>query len=490
MPLMRELHNCIAILGLITALPVSAQLAQSDFDGGTDGWTTDGNGGVPLQHLGNYIAQEDADAGEMAFVAPIDYLGDVSAAYRGQLSFELFSSKEFFAPSNPRVEITGDTTSGSMTLSLRLAPMYRAFAFSPYTVKFSENQPWKVVGEDRAPTAQEFRELLASLTDLRIVADYGSDPSDLIALDAVRLDPAKVRVYILAGQSNMCGCGDGRNIDPALLGPKPEVMLYWGNAPEPGFMPLTTGTSGTSCSDVAPESFFGPELMVGNELADLYPDEQCVLIKFAVGGTDLFSQWTTPTSPTGEFPDGGVLWIQLKQHIDDALAELDARGYEYQIDGFIWMQGESDADKAFRANAYATKLTNFIASMRTHTGRADLPFILARIRNAGQPHAETVRTAQVTVANADPNTCWFDTDDLTLLSDALHYDDLSMLELGHRFMDKLYGFVDPLGDVNRDGKSDVDDLYEWTQHPVDLNCDGVADQADMDIVINAVRAEE
>ena len=54
----------------------------------------------------------------------------------------------------------------------------------------------------------------------------------------------------------------------------------------------------------------------------------------------------------------------------------------------------------------------------------------------------------------------------------------------------LYGFIDPLGDVNRDGKADIDDLYEWTQNPVDLNCDGVADQADMDIVIAAVRVPE
>lgn len=242
--------------------------------------------------------------------------------------------------------------------------------------------------------------------------------------------------------------------------------------------------------ELGAQFYFGPELAFGRELAALYPDDQCLLIKFAVGGTDLFALWTTPTGPNGEFPDGGPLWIQLKQHIDDARADLAAMGYEHQIDGFLWMQGESDADKQYRANAYNSKLTNFIASMREHTGRADMPFVLGRIRNAGQPHAQKVRDAQVAVADADPNTCWFDTDDLPWLQDGIHYDEPSMLILGQRFADKLHGFLPPLGDVNRDGRADVDDLYEWTQGPVDLNCDGVANQADMDIVISSVRADE
>ena len=490
MPSHHQLTCSIAALTLLCGSSATGQLAQSDFASGVDGWTAAGNGGTPIQFMGDYVAQIDAGAEEMAFVAPASYLGNVSAGYRGELSFELFSSLEFFAPSVPRVELTGNTSGGSLTLSIDLRPMYRAFMFNAYTVKLSENQPWEVVGEARAPTALEFRELMGDLTDLRIIADAGAQPDDVIALDSVRFDPANVRVYILAGQSNMCGCDDVRNVDPSWQNTVHEVMVYWGNDVMPGFIPLAPGTSGASCSNVAPEFFFGPELTFGRELAERYPDEQCLLIKFAVGGTDLFAQWTTPTGPNGEFPDGGPLWVELKQHIDDARAALDAMGYEHQIDGFIWMQGESDGDRRFRANAYDSKLTDFIASMRSHTGRPDLPFILGRIRDAGQPYAKTVRDAQVAVADADPNTCWFDTDDLPFLPDGIHYDEPSMLVLGERFFDKLYGFVDPLGDVNRDGKADVDDLYEWTQNPTDLNCDGVADQADMDIVVDAVRTQE
>lgn len=485
----RRSLSAVAFLACQITAPVAhAQLAQSDFSAGAEGWTTTLS---PPDHLGTFIAQADADpASEMAFVAPPAFTTGVSAAYRGRLTFELMTSRQQFAPSRPGVRLTGTTTAGPVSLEIRLPPPMRANAFLPYEVLLNEHQPWEVVGEARAPTAAEFREVMAGLTELRILADASSSPDEMVAIDSVRLDSAKVRVFILAGQSNMAGCTDVRSVDPIWELPQPEVLLYWGNAPAPAFGPLAPGTSGASCSNPAPEFYFGPELSFGADLAALYPNDQLAFVKFAVGGTDLFSQWTTPTGPNGEFPLGGPLWIALKQHIDDARADLNALGYVHQIDGFIWMQGESDADKRFRANAYQTKLTNFIASMRDHTGRPDMPFVLGRIRNAGQPHAQKVRDAQVAVASADPDTCWFDTDDLPWLPDGIHYDEPSMLVLGQRFANALYPFLTPYGDVNLDSRSDVDDLYDWTQNPVDLNCDGLADEADFEIVIQAVRAEE
>lgn len=480
-----------ALCASLASFGTAAQLAESDFSLGDEGWTSGGNGGAPIQHFGSYIAQQDIDGQGMAFVAPASYLTSVGAGYRGQLSFELLTSQMRFAPSRPRVELTGLTSGGMLTLRFELPPPFRADVFVKHTVKLVESQPWEVVGQSRVPTSLEFREIMGALTDLRIVCDNEQVQDELAALDNVRLDPARVRVFILAGQSNMSGCNDVRTLDPVWQETLHEVMLYWDlQDPNPGFLPLTTGSSTAPCSNPAPAFYFGPELAFGRELASLYPDEQCLLIKYAVGGTDLFSQWTTPTGPNGEFPNGGPLWNQLKLTIDNALAGLLAAGYEYNVEAFLWMQGESDADKQFRANAYASKLTNFIASMRSHTAKPNLPFILARIRDAGQPHAATVRAAQVNVANAQPWTCWFDTDDLPFLPDGIHYDDPSMIVLGQRFADRLYVFLDPRGDVNRDGRADIEDLYAWTQNPVDLNCNGLADQADMEIVIDAVRAGE
>lgn len=99
------------------------------------------------------------------------------------------------------------------------------------------------------------------------------------------------------------------------------------------------------------------------------------------------------------------------------------------------MQGESDSDKEYRAKAYAKNLTSFISSMRYFVDDPEMPFILGRIRDAGQPHADMVRQAQVDVANNIPNVYWFDTDDLPFLPDGIHYNEAGMIELGHRFAD-------------------------------------------------------
>ncbi len=214
-----------------------------------------------------------------------------------------------------------------------------------------------------------------------------------------------------------------------------------------------------------------------------YPDEQCLLIKFAVGGTDLFAQWTTRRAPTG-IPGRRPLWVELKQHIDDARAP-DAMGYEHQIDRFIWMQGERRR-RRFRANAYDSKLTDFIASMRSHTGRPDLPFILGRIRDAALREDRPRRTGRR--RRRRPEHLLVRYRRLPFLPDGIHYDEPSML-VRRAFLRQALRLRRP-GDVNRDGKADVDDLYEWTQNPTDLNCDGVADRADMDIVVDAVRTWE
>jgi hypothetical protein len=476
-----------AFCGLIAACSSNAQLAQSDFSIDSDGWQTADNGGAETLFFGDYITQKDKAPEDMAFIAPQSFLGDKSSAYRGHLTFEILSSQFPFVPSRPSVQLTGNTSMGLMTLAIDITAPVRSSFFFECDVLLSESKPWIVVGEDRAPTATEFKELLGQLTELRITCDSAMAEDDYFGLDSVRLDAAHVRVFFLAGQSNMSGCNDVRNIDPSWQVPTNRHMFYWDDQnPNPGFVSLSPGSSTASCSNVAPEFFYGPELGFGNVLESLYPDDQILVVKYAVGGTTLYVDWTTPT---GEFPNGGPMWNQLLTTIDDVFLELGTHNYPYSIEAFVWMQGESDADRNYQGNAYNSKLTNFIAGVRSELGEPELPFIIARIRDAGQPHVDKVRLAQQVVADADPWACWFDTDDINFLPDGIHYDDLGMIELGTRFADRLYVFLDPRGDVNRDGRADINDLHDWTQNPVDLNCDGLADHADMDIVVNAIRTD-
>ena len=427
-------------IGLLTAAGARAQLAVSDFALGDDGWVTVANKNAPVMWQAGEISQQDIHYGIMAFKAPSKFMGNMTAAYGGSLSFEMSSSAAKYAPSDPKVRISGETPGGTYTFKITLPRPTQADVFTSYSIQFDETDDWNFVGEGRAPTSDEFQAVLARLTDIRIIGDTSSQDDEMFRIRNVRLDPpaqpepdpSALKVYVLAGQSNMAGCDDVRNLDPMWQSDMGDVMMYWGNDFAPAFKSLKAGTSGASCSDASPGSFFGPELAFGSDMSYANPDEQVVIIKFAVGGTDMFEYWTTPTR---EFPDGGILWNQLQDVMGDAFTTLGDMGYEYHVEAFLWMQGESDSDKKYRAKAYNKNLTNFISSMRYYVGNPELPFILGRIRDSGQPHADMVREAQVNVSMNIPNVYWIDTDDLPWLPDGIHYDEASMIELGHRFAD-------------------------------------------------------
>ncbi len=440
MTLVRGFALLVCAIGLLTAAETRAQIAVSDFGAGDDGWVTVANRNAPVLWQTGVISQRDEHTGIMAFKAPSKYLGNLTPAYGGTFSFEMSTSALKYAPSDPKVRISGETPGGTYTFKVTLSRPTAPDVFHSYSIRLDETESWNFVGEGRSPTSQEFQDVLARLTDIRIIGDTSAQDDELFSIRNVRLDPpdrpepepGALKVYIMAGQSNMAGCDDVRNVDPMWQSELADVMLYWGNSSTPGFQALKSGTSGASCSDSAPQYYFGPELSFGSDMMVMNPESRVVIIKFAVGGTDMFEYWTTPNR---EFPSGGILWNALQDRIADALTRLNAMGLDYHVEGFLWMQGESDADKRYRAKAYAGKLTSFIASMRYFLGDPEMPFILGRIRDAGQPHADMVRDAQVSVAGNIPNVYWFNTDDLGLLPDGIHYSEEGMIELGHRFAD-------------------------------------------------------
>lgn len=484
------MRRCAVLCIAVFAGCCSAQLVESDFISGTDGWTSAGNAGQPLMHLSDFVQQTDADPEDMAFRAPAQFLGDLSLAYRGTVTFELFPTVRPFQPSRPALVLTGGASGpGGAPLTLRRdlpAPM-TYLQLRRYTVRLSENDAaWDVVGQNRTPTADEFRDVLAALADLLIVADTASSDQEAVGLASVRVDRPRVRVVIAAGQSNMSGCADSRQIVYDFT-PRSDV-LFW-NQILNAYAPLSFGTSDTNCGQ-SPSNrpfFFGPEITIADELERLFPGDQIALIKFTKGGTSIYDNWAPPGANPA-LPAGGNVWNEFVPELDLALGTLDAAGYQYSVEGMLWMQGESDGDQSFRANNYNQRLTAFIAAVRGYFADPELPFVLGRVQNAGQPFIATVRLAQQQVAEADPFAMWFDTDDLVRF-DTFHYDEPSVITLGARFADRLRRFMDPIADIDLDGDVDVDDVHAWHQAPADLDGNGAADESDLQRVITAVRAE-
>jgi hypothetical protein len=484
------MRRCATLSAVLLAGTSSAQIVQSDFSAGADGWTSAGNAGQPLLHLGDFVQQTDADPAEMAFRAPALFLGDLSLAYRGTVTFELLTTVRPFHPSRPALVLTGGSSGpGGAPLTLRreLPPPMTYLELRSYTVRLSENDAaWQVVGEGRAPTPDEFRDVLDALMDLLIVADTDSSAEEAVGLASVRVDRPRVRVVIAAGQSNMSGCADSRQITYDFT-PRSNV-LFW-NQITNAYAPLTFGTSDTNCGQ-SPSNrpfFYGPEITIADELERLFPNDQVALIKFTKGGTSIYDNWAPPGANPA-LPAGGNVWNELIPELNLALGTLDAAGYQYSVEGMLWMQGESDGDQSFRANNYNQRLTAFIAAVRGYFADPELPFVLGRVQNAGQPFIATVRLAQQQVAEADPFAMWFDTDDL-IRFDTFHYDEPSVIILGARFADRLRRFMDPIADIDLDGDVDIDDVHGWHLAPVDLDGNGAADESDLHRVITAVRAE-
>ena len=99
---------------------------------------------------------------------------------------------------------------------------------------------------------------------------------------------AKMKVYLLGGQSNMDGRADNDDLPSELQLPQSDVQIYFEGSwydLQPGLSFLQLGQS------------FGPEVTFGRELADSY-NEKIALIKYARGGTSLAQDWNPVSGST------------------------------------------------------------------------------------------------------------------------------------------------------------------------------------------------
>jgi len=181
----------------------------------------------------------------------------------------------------------------------------------------------------------------------------------------------KVKVFILAGQSNMEGHGQIRSLE--RLGEHPEhghllkklkkkngswavrrdVTISWSTKN------LTSGplTVGWGFRDHE----IGPELMFGTIMGDRYK-EHVLLIKTAWGGKDVFCDFRSPGAgePTGDEEavlekerskdqsrEVGHYYRKMVSEIEECLDQIrdvvpGYRGQGYEIVGMAWFQGWND----------------------------------------------------------------------------------------------------------------------------------------------------
>ena len=244
---------------------------------------------------------------------------------------------------------------------------------------------------------------------LILVSSNGVEPSG----------PAPVKVFILAGQSNMEGAGAIRGNLERNGGQGSLEYLVKDPATAPRFAHLVDDKGewvvrddvwiwyfdrkgGLTVGYGARDDRIGPELQFGHVVGDRL-DEQVLLIKVAWGGKSL-AQDFRPPSRGGEV---GPYYTEMFQHVREVLANLKThfpkyKGQGYEIVGFGWHQGWNDrVNQAFN-DEYETNLAHFIRDVRKELAIEKLPFVIAETGMSGReethPRALSLMRAQAAVA--------------------------------------------------------------------------------------------
>lgn len=235
-------------------------------------------------------------------------------------------------------------------------------------------------------------------------------------------------VHIVAGQSNAVGNGS----KPSELGSNPadkKIKFYYAHDSNSKGKIVKLGNQKISLSKSG--SGFGPEVGLSRQL---YKNgyKNVLIIKVAKGGTSMKQHWN---------PNGPLYKKYIKGEANKALSLLKKQGYKYSVDGFYWMQGESDMT-ASAAPSYKSNLQKFIKSVRSNFKNPKLKIVIGRPNHPSAPakYRKMVRDAQASVAKSTPNVTLVNTDDLKLV-DYWHYSGKGEIELGQRFFKKIQPYM-------------------------------------------------
>lgn len=211
-----------------------------------------------------------------------------------------------------------------------------------------------------------------------------------------------LKVYILAGQSNMEGHAHVKTFDHIGMDPKTAPLLkemrnedgtprvceqVWISYLTDGGVKEGKLTAGFGGQKGGPK--IGPEFTFGITL-EKQLDEPILLIKTAWGGKSLFSDFRSPSAATEEHPTGEYYKLMV-DHVHNVLKGIkkvypdynEADGYE--IAGFVWFQGWNDMvnggaypqrDKPGGYDVYSELLAQFIRDVRKEFEAPDMRFVI------------------------------------------------------------------------------------------------------------------
>ncbi len=210
---------------------------------------------------------------------------------------------------------------------------------------------------------------------------------------------AKVRVFILAGQSNMQGYG---NVDDAENDPGSLVDVIQKDEKEKwskigkldnwtsldnAFLYFErdseTIKSNVTVGQGAYENLIGPELMFAHQL-DEYYDDPILIIKTAWGGKSLAEDFRPPSAGGTTGPFYNAMIQKVKDVTQNLGAEFPNIGtQDFEISGFVWFQGWNDGASDSFLNEYESNLFHLVNDVRKDLDKPNLPVVIASSGQGG-----------------------------------------------------------------------------------------------------------
>ena len=181
------------------------------------------------------------------------------------------------------------------------------------------------------------------------------------------------KIWLLLGQSFMAGQSNTTTDLPvAYKGVKIQNNQGWDGS---GFQSVDSTVDGIPTA--TPPNNRANIMYFMGDIAD-YLGETIYFLNYSQGATALASNpnpdWNTAT--VGELYDGVLAEISAIK------LWMDARGYNYIIEGCAWYQGQADANTLAYANAYEANLIAFMDDVITASGNPNLKIYQDYIEDA------------------------------------------------------------------------------------------------------------
>jgi hypothetical protein len=248
-----------------------------------------------------------------------------------------------------------------------------------------------------------------------------------IGLASAKPDGQTVKVFILAGQSNMEGHAvvdlEGKDYnggkgtlatlmrDPSKAAMfkhlktvdgkwtvRDDVQMWYQREDQP----LLAGPLALGFSVYGDAHHFGPELQFGHVIGDAL-ENPVLIIKTAWGGKSLFKDFRPPSSG-GEV---GKYYQLMIAQVRDVLANMESafpamKGRKCQIAGLVWYQGWNDGcDPKNAVPEYERNLVNLIGDVRREFKLPKLPVVIGELTGPwvkAEGEWEALRKAQAAAA--------------------------------------------------------------------------------------------